>query len=242
MRFIYEPGVVEETEVSPDFPMPAHCGWEPSMATWPIPPSAVRDLRVEGARRTVQGWLLTLAWTAPGDQMDQGTSAKFELFVANTASALRNFSRGSHRNKASVHRITEAQLVGSSRLSPAPPAGHLHRVSLITTPQTSDPSAQELFFAVVAVSHSGLRSPLSNIAAAANVASSVSARHASFPPWLPVLLFSLLAVAAVLILAAAYLRVRRREVLRSDRPVAVFAASPGKAQLETACRRSLLPQ
>ncbi|XP_049270938.1 calcium-activated chloride channel regulator 2 isoform X2 [Rhipicephalus sanguineus] len=203
------------------------------------PPSTVRDLRVEGARPTSEGWLITLAWTAPGDQMDQGVSAKIELFAANTASALRNFSNGSHKNNT-VHRVTESQLVGDSRLNPVPPAGHLHRVSLITTSQTSDP-AQGLYFAVVAVSHSGMRSPLSNIAAA-SVAGSVKSRHASFPPWLPVLLFSLLAVAAVLILAAAYLRVRRREVLRSDRTVAVFAASPGKAQLEMACRRSLLPQ
>ncbi|KAH7956468.1 hypothetical protein HPB52_010002 [Rhipicephalus sanguineus] len=36
------------------------------------PPSTVRDLRVEGARPTSEGWLITLAWTAPGDQMDQG--------------------------------------------------------------------------------------------------------------------------------------------------------------------------
>ncbi|KAL3186258.1 hypothetical protein MRX96_027984 [Rhipicephalus microplus] len=137
------------------------------------------------------------------------TGAKVELFVANMASALRNLSSGSHSNTTSVHQVTESQLVGSSRMNSVPPAGHLHRVSLIT--QTSSPA---LFFAVVA-------------------------RHSR--PGLPVLLFSLLTVAAVLILAAAYLRIRRREVLRSDRPVVVFAASPGKAQVEMACRKSLLP-
>ncbi|XP_075744417.1 calcium-activated chloride channel regulator 2-like [Rhipicephalus microplus] len=199
------------------------------------PPSMVRDLSVEGVSRTGHGWLITLAWTAPGDQVDQGTGAKVELFVANMASALRNLSSGSHSNTTSVHRVTESQLVGSSRMNSVPPAGHLHRVSLIT--QTSSPA---LFFAVVAVSHSGLRSALSNIAVA-NVVSSMKSRQAPFPSWLPVLLFSLLTVAAVLILAAAYLRIRRREVLRSDRPVVVFAASPGKAQVEMACRKSLLP-
>ncbi|KAL3186257.1 hypothetical protein MRX96_027983 [Rhipicephalus microplus] len=59
--------------VSSDFLMPAHCGWEPSMATLPTPLQRLRDLSVEGVSRTGHGWLITLAWTAPGDQVDQGT-------------------------------------------------------------------------------------------------------------------------------------------------------------------------
>ncbi|XP_075543071.1 calcium-activated chloride channel regulator 2-like isoform X6 [Dermacentor variabilis] len=203
-------------------------------------PATVRDLRVEGVRRTAQGWLVTLAWTASGDQQDQGTSARVELFVAKTASALRNVLEGSQKNKTSVHRVTESKLVAGSRLTPVPPAGHLHRVSIVNARPTSD-HVHELYFAVVAVSHSGVPSALSNVAAASFVAG-VKLRQTSFPPWLPVLLFSLVAVAATMVLAAAYLRVRRREVVRSDRPVAVFAAAPGKAQLEIACRRSLLGQ
>ncbi|XP_037565565.2 calcium-activated chloride channel regulator 2-like [Dermacentor silvarum] len=204
------------------------------------PPATVRDLRVEGSRRTGQGWLVTLAWTASGDQQDQGTSARVELFAAKTASALRNISEGSHKNNTSLHRVTDTELAAGSSLTLVPPAGHLHRVSIVTAGPTSD-EVHELYFTVVAVSHSGVRSALSNIAAA-SLAAGVKSKHASFPPWLPVLLFSLVAVAATLVLAATYLRVRRREVLRSDRPVAVFAAAPGKAQLEMACRTSLLAQ
>ncbi|XP_070389544.1 calcium-activated chloride channel regulator 1-like isoform X2 [Dermacentor albipictus] len=166
--------------------------------------------------------------------------ARVELFVAKTASALRNVLEGSPKNKTSVHRVTESKLVAGSRLTPVPPAGHLHRVSIVNAWPTND-HVHELYFAVVAVSHSGVPSALSNVAAASFVAG-VKLRQTSFPPWLPVLLFSLVAVAATLVLAAAYLRVRRREVVRSDRPVAVFAAAPGKAQLEIACRRSLLAQ
>ncbi|KAK8758041.1 hypothetical protein V5799_004327 [Amblyomma americanum] len=203
-------------------------------------PSTVRDLRVLGARRTARGRLVTLAWTAPGDQLDEGTCAGVELFAAATASPLRTLPEEASGNESSVHRVLKSELVAGSRLSPPPAAGELHQMSLETTWVAAD-GASELFFAVVALSHGGLRSAPSNVAVAvfpANVEARASG--ALVPPWLPVLLCSLAAVAGVLVLAAAYLRVRRREVLRSDRPVSVFAASPGKAQLEMACRASLL--
>ncbi|UYV76179.1 hypothetical protein LAZ67_13002947 [Cordylochernes scorpioides] len=107
-----------------------------------FPPCSVTDLRVT----KVDGDVVSLRWTSPGDDLDYGNVSSIEVrFGENLKALLKNFT--------SSKMVVEKDLVDGT-LDPPPP-GHYHEISIKVPVSLEEPKT--VFFAIVGVDASGNR-------------------------------------------------------------------------------------
>ena len=210
------------------------------------PPRRITDLRV---RTVADSELVEVSWTAPGDDLDQGTAASYQL-------------RWSEDRRQLSQLFSAAQLwteaaASSPQLLPSP-AGTLERLNL-TVPRVNS----ALYVAVVAVDAAANTGAVSNIVpvfvareerAAADSAATATASTAvasltllgaevSPQAWVYILSVSLATVGLVIIMLAVILvRRRRMRKLQERCPIPYFIElGPPQHKHEAGAEHQLVP-